>query len=159
MSKKSKEISFFTIFNTAALVFVSLLCILPLIHIAAISFSSSSAAAANSVTFWPVGFSLSSYQYVGRRAAFWVAMLTSVERIILGGAINLLLTILVAYPLSKEAREFRFRTFNSRITLNTGTAPGRTRAQILSSSPNCLMIIYQGISPPPNSMVMKKAHT
>lgn len=111
MSNKLNKISLFTIFNTTFLVLAAFLCILPLIHIAAISFSSSSAAAANSVTFWPVGFSLSSYQYVGRRAAFWIAMLTSVERIVLGGAINLLLTILVAYPLSKEAREFRFRTF------------------------------------------------
>jgi putative aldouronate transport system permease protein len=111
LSGKFKKISFFSIFNTIFLLLVSLVCIIPLIHIAAVSFSSSSAAAANRVTFWPVDLSLDSYRYVSQRTEFWLAMLLSVERIVLGGVINLLLTILVAYPLSKEVREFRFRTF------------------------------------------------
>lgn len=111
MYSKIKKISLFTILNTCFLIFAALVCIIPLIHIAAVSFSSSSAAAANKVILWPVDFSLSSYQYVAKRAAFWQSMLISVERVILGGAINLLLTILVAYPLSKEKNEFRFRSF------------------------------------------------
>ncbi|RCX13492.1 carbohydrate ABC transporter membrane protein 2 (CUT1 family) [Anaerobacterium chartisolvens] len=111
MSNKLQKISIFNILNSTFLIFAAFICLMPLIHIAAVSFSSSSAAAANSVTFWPVEFSLNSYQYVARRSAFWAAMLTSVQRIALGGAINVLLTILVAYPLSKETREFRFRTF------------------------------------------------
>lgn len=111
MYSKIKKISLFTILNTCFLIFAALVCIIPLIHIAAVSFSSSSAAAANKVTLWPVDFSLSSYQYVAKRAAFWQSMFISVERVILGGAINLLLTILVAYPLSKEKNEFRFRSF------------------------------------------------
>jgi putative aldouronate transport system permease protein len=111
MSGRIKKISLFTILNTAFLIFMALICIIPLIHIAAVSFSSSSAAAANKVVLWPVDFSLNSYQYFAKRAAFWQSMLISIERIILGGAINLLLTILVAYPLSKEKNEFRFRSF------------------------------------------------
>lgn len=38
-------------------------------------------------------------------------MLVSVERVVLGGSINLVLTILVSYPLSKETKDFRSRTF------------------------------------------------
>lgn len=111
MSRKIKKISLFTILNTCFLVFAALICIIPMIHIAAVSFSSSSAAAANKVILWPVEFSLNSYQYVAKRAAFWQSMFVSIERVVLGGAINLLLTILVAYPLSKEKNEFRFRSF------------------------------------------------
>ncbi len=109
--RKLKNASAFTIVNNCFLVLAALLCIIPLIHILAVSFSSSSAAAAGKVVFWPVEFSLNSYAYVAKRAAFWHSMLISVERIALGGVVNLVLTILCAYPLSKEKKEFRFRTF------------------------------------------------
>jgi putative aldouronate transport system permease protein len=108
-----KNISMFTILNTGFLIIAALLCIIPMIHIAAVSFSSSSAAATGLVTLWPKDFSLNSYKYVAERPAFWQSMFISIERIILGGTINLLLTILVAYPLSKEKYEFRSRSFYS----------------------------------------------
>ena len=103
----------FTILNTGFLIIAALLCIIPLIHIAAVSFSSSNAAATGLVTLWPREFSLNSYKYVAARPAFWQSMLVSTERIVLGGAINLLLAIMVAYPLSKEKHEFRSRSFYS----------------------------------------------
>jgi putative aldouronate transport system permease protein len=100
----------FTIINTTFLVSAAILCIIPLIHVAAMSFSSNASAAAGKVTLWPVDFTLNSYNYVAKRAAFWHSMLVSVERVVLGTAINLLLTIMIAYPLSKETKEFRFRS-------------------------------------------------
>ena len=111
MVYNKKKISLFTILNTCFLVLSALLCIIPLIHIAAVSLSSSTATSAGKVTLWPVEFSLNSYEYVAKRVAFWRSMFVSVERIVLGGALNLLLSILVAYPLSKENSEFRFRSF------------------------------------------------
>lgn len=100
----------FTIINTAILVSAALLCILPFIHILAISLSSNSAAAAGAVKLWPVDFSTSSYIYVANRPDFWRAFLVSIERVILGISVNMLMTILMAYPLSKEVGEFRSRT-------------------------------------------------
>lgn len=99
------------IVNTIFLTTMAVLCIIPIIHILAISFSSSSAAASGQVTFWPIDFSMNSYQYVSKRAAFWRSMLVSIERIMLGGGINMILTILIAYPLSLEKSAFRYRTF------------------------------------------------
>jgi putative aldouronate transport system permease protein len=95
--------------NTAFLILVALLCVLPLIHIIAISFSSSTAASAGYVKLWPVDFTLASYQFTAGREGFWRSMLVSMERIAIGTPLNLLLTILVAYPLSKETAFFRFR--------------------------------------------------
>jgi len=109
--KQFKHISWFTVINTFILALVAIICLVPMIHIAAVSFSSSSAAATGKVTLWPQDFSLNSYAYVAKRSAFWRSMFISVERIVLGGSINLLLTILVAYPLSKDRSEFRFRSF------------------------------------------------
>lgn len=106
-----KKNSLFLIINTIFLITVALLCIIPMIHIAAVSFSSSAKAATGQVTLWPMDFSLNSYKYVAKRPAFWRSMLISMERIVLGGGLNLLLTILVSYPLSKAKSEFRSRSF------------------------------------------------
>lgn len=110
MAKHMKKIDLFTIINTTFLVSAAILCIIPLIHVAAMSFSSNASAAAGKVTLWPVDFTLNSYNYVAKRAAFWHSMLVSVERVVLGTAINLLLTIMIAYPLSKETKEFKARS-------------------------------------------------
>lgn len=106
-----KRTGWFNAVNTIIVVCAALVCVIPMIHILAISLSSSAAAAAGKVTFWPVDFSLNSYDYVVKRPAFWRSTLVSLERIALGGPLNLLLILLSAYPLSKEKTEFRFRSF------------------------------------------------
>ncbi|AFC29381.1 binding-protein-dependent transport systems inner membrane component [Paenibacillus mucilaginosus 3016] len=97
-------------FNYAVLTVLALLCLFPLVNILAISFSSSGAVAAGKVTFWPVDWTLSSYTYMMENRQFTGSFLISLTRVALGTAVNLVLTILVAYPLSKDARTFRSRT-------------------------------------------------
>lgn len=126
--KKLNSTDLFDIINTAFLIIVSLLCLLPIIHIAAVSLSSSSSASAGLVRLLPKDFTLSSYQFVLKRVEFWRAMFISFRRIILGGLINLLLSILIAYPLSKETHSFRWRTiyawvFFITILFNGGLIP------------------------------------
>lgn len=48
--------------------------------------------------------------YTMSRTEFWQSMLVSLTRIGIGTPLNLLLTILVAYPLSKESHALRFRS-------------------------------------------------
>lgn len=107
---KSKRYEWFPFVNTIFLIVISFLCVLPLIHIIAVSFSSSAAASAGYVKLWPIDFTLASYQYTASRNEFWESMLVSLKRIGLGTPLSLLLTILVAYPLSKETKAFRFRS-------------------------------------------------
>ena len=83
----------------------------PMIHTAAISFSNKAAAAGGYVTFWPVGFNLESYRKIIDDPNFWNAFLISVQRVLLGGSINFLMTILMAYPLSRSPREFAKRHY------------------------------------------------
>ena len=103
----------FVIVNYAVMTFLSLSCLIPLIHIFAISLSSSAAATGGLVILWPVNFTLESYAYVARRAAFWQAMFISVLRVFVGVGLNMLFCIVCAYPLSKEKSQFRMRTFYS----------------------------------------------
>ena len=48
---------------------------------------------------------------VAKRAALWTAFGVSVKRVIVGVVINTVLTVLMAYPLSKSVREFPARRY------------------------------------------------
>ena len=96
MINSIKKINFFRVLNICFLILTALICIIPLIHVAAVSFSSNAAAAAGAVALWPKEFTLNSYKYVARRPALWRAMFVSVKRVLLGAGINMLLTILSA---------------------------------------------------------------
>ena len=100
----------FVILNYLIISLLALSCLIPLIHVLAVSLSSSAAATGGLVVLWPVDFTLESYAYVARRAASWRSMLISLERVIVGVGLNMLFCIVCAYPLSKERQQFRFRT-------------------------------------------------
>lgn len=100
----------FNIMNYTFLISLSFLCILPLVHIAAVSLSDGAATAAGLVTFWPIEFNINSYLYVFQKPQFLHSFTVTFQRVFLGLIINMLLTILTAYPLSKETKVFQFRT-------------------------------------------------
>lgn len=93
------------------LAILGLLCLLPLWNVLCLSFSGSSAAMAGEVSLWPVDFTLASYKYVLTNAQFWRSFFISVARVLLGVIINMGLTMLAAYPLSKSKHELRARSF------------------------------------------------
>jgi len=84
---------------------------MPMVHILAISLSSESAVRAGMVGIWPVGLTISSYQFVISDAKFYTAFFITVKRCILGVIISMVLTLLAGYPLSKSARVFHARQF------------------------------------------------
>lgn len=93
------------------LTLLALLCILPIINVVAISFSSTAAIGQMKVTFWPVDFTFKAYQFVISSNNFMLSMWISVQRVALGTVINMAMTVLIAYPLSKEVSQLRLRTF------------------------------------------------
>jgi putative aldouronate transport system permease protein len=114
--------------NYVFFILLSLLCILPLVHIFAISLSSSSAASAGLVTLWPVDFTLRSYDYIINKHEFFDSIIVSIKRLVVGTSLSLLLCMTIAYPLSKETKAFRMRTvyawiFVFTILFNGGLIP------------------------------------
>jgi putative aldouronate transport system permease protein len=99
----------FDVANYLFLMIFAALCVMPIIHIAAMSLSAGSAVAAGFVGLWPVRFTTRAYQVVLRDNAFYTALMITVRRTVFGTAINMALTILTAYPLSKSGREFKLR--------------------------------------------------
>ncbi len=101
----------FIIINYVFLTLTAAVCIFPMLHILAISFSSNAAVNSGSVTIWPVGFQLSTYEFVISSSTFYTAFGISVKRVVLGIVISMILTILAAYPLSLSKRKFKARGF------------------------------------------------
>ena len=90
-------------------ILLTLSCLLPLMNMVAISFSGSEAVSANAVGLLPKDANLNSYKKLLDDAQFWHSFLISVERVILGLLINMLLTVTMAYPLSKSKLRFPAR--------------------------------------------------
>lgn len=101
----------FIVFNYIFCIVIALLCVLPLLHIFAISLSSESAVNAGRITIFPIDFTLASYRYVLSEPVFFTAMGISFKRVILGVFISMIMTVLAAYPLSKSRRQFGARQF------------------------------------------------
>ncbi|MBM7599629.1 putative aldouronate transport system permease protein [Virgibacillus halotolerans] len=96
---------------------LGLICLLPLWNIVAISFSSGSAVAANIVGLTPINFSTKAYEMIMEDAQFWRSFFISVQRVVLALALNLILIVLMAYPLSKTKREFKSRNIYMNIII------------------------------------------
>lgn len=111
VEERSVASKMFDIINHVFLAILSITCVLPIIHILMISLSSTSAVSSGFVTFWPVEFTLSSYIYVIKRLEFWTAFQVTIERVIIGGAVNISLVLLTAYPLSRDENSLKFRKF------------------------------------------------
>lgn len=100
---EKKKISVFDVGLAILLGIICVTCVLPFVHLLAVSFSSSSAVAAGKVGFLPVEFTTASYEYVITGGRFLHAMAISIERVILGTLLNLALMVITAYPLSKDS--------------------------------------------------------
>ncbi|MED5020851.1 carbohydrate ABC transporter permease [Paenibacillus chibensis] len=100
----------FVVFNTLVLTLITLLGIIPFIHLLSISLSSNTAATAGEVSLWPVGFNFDAYKYLGEKVEFFRSLGVSVERVVLGTAVNMFLVFITAFPLAKSREQFKFRT-------------------------------------------------
>lgn len=92
-------------------------CLLPLVNMVAISFSSSNAVASNQVGLWPVEFTATTYQKLLNDSQFWASFWISVQRVVLGTLINMFFVISMAYPLSKNKLRFPAREIYIKIVI------------------------------------------
>ena len=101
----------FSAFNYIILTVFALICVLPFVHIFALSLSSNLMASSGSVLFWPKEFTLEAYKFLANKKEFFNALMISFQRVFLGASFSVILTILCAYPLSKEDRDFNSRKY------------------------------------------------
>jgi len=113
---------------TALLLLVGVTALLPLVNTLAISLSDKAAVSGGMVGLVPVGFNLDAYGFILRDDKFWQAFGVSVLRVLLGGALNFVLAVLTAFPLSRSVQRFPARNvfmwlFVFGMILNVGIVP------------------------------------
>lgn len=111
--KVSPARKLFCVLNGILITGIMLICLVPILNVLAQSFSSSHAIVSNQVKLLPVEFTTSAYSYVMKNAEFWQAVWVSFQRVIIGVPLNMILTVLAAYPLSKSSRVFPARKYYS----------------------------------------------
>lgn len=87
-------------FIVAVCLLVIILCVLPIINIAARSLSSGDALIKNEVLLWPVDFSFEAYGIVFQSQRYVDSLIFTAWLTVAGVILSLLLTILCAYPLT-----------------------------------------------------------
>lgn len=87
---------------TCLLVIMGVIALVPLLTVIARSFSSKAAADMNIINLWPVGFTLDSWKYILSDAGLWRAFFITLSTTIIGTVLALVVTSMMAYPLSKE---------------------------------------------------------
>jgi putative aldouronate transport system permease protein len=138
--------------NYTILLFLAAICVFPFIHTVAISLSGSLPVMAGDVGLWPLDFTLDSFKKLLFQKNFSLAIMTTIKRIVLGVMTNFIMTILVAYPLSKENKAFKFRTlyvwfFIVTMLVNGGVIPWYLTIRGLGLIDNIWALILPGAVP------------
>lgn len=89
-------------FNYGLLALCAYLTLFPFVNIFAVSMSSTRAITAGEVFMWPIEFNLATYSNLLRDGQMLVAMKNTIIITVVGTALNMLFTIMAAYPLSKS---------------------------------------------------------
>ncbi|SFL11714.1 putative aldouronate transport system permease protein [Paenibacillus sp. 1_12] len=98
-------------FNYIVMFLIGMSCVLPLVHIWALSLSDKHALASGMISFWPVNLDFSGYSTLFTETPILKAFRNSLIITVVGTVLNMLFTVLAAYPLSK--RYFIGRKFYS----------------------------------------------
>jgi putative aldouronate transport system permease protein len=108
----AKSDKIFHCINNCLIALMMLIVIIPMLNVLASSFSSASAVNSGKVYLWPVEFCLDGYEKVFTYPNVWRSYGNTFFYTIVGTAINISMTLLAAYPLSRKSLPLRgFFTF------------------------------------------------
>ncbi len=99
---QGKGYRIFSVFNILLMILICLMIIFPLYYMLIVSISDGAAVMSGQVNFLPVGFSLRAYRAAFKDANFIKSYWNTVVITACGTTVNLLMTTLFAYPLSRS---------------------------------------------------------
>lgn len=102
MKKRKKKISLFDLVNGFLVLLITLLITYPLYYCIIASFSNPTEVAMGRVVFWVKDFTADAYKYIIDNEELWRGYLNSILYTVFGTLYNLILTIPLAYALSKR---------------------------------------------------------
>ncbi|KRF06808.1 ABC transporter permease [Paenibacillus sp. Soil766] len=101
MARRSLGVKGFDVINIGLLGFIAILMVFPFIYIIALSFSDEKTIAEGGLILFPKGWSLEAYRYIFSTDTLMRGLYNSILITIGGTIVNLAMTSLMAYPLSK----------------------------------------------------------
>ena len=99
---KHKKISIFTVLNYFLFLIIGIIMVYPFWYVVMYSLSDPSQSSLSSLYLWPQGFTLESYKYALSKEILFTGFFNSVFLTVVGTLVNVVLTVLLAYPLSRE---------------------------------------------------------
>lgn len=100
--RESRVDAIFLAINNVFLILIFLAVLYPLIYVISASFSDPNAVAAGKVWLWPVKFTPKAYVRIFEFARIWSGYANSIFYATVGTFVNVAMTILAAYPLSRK---------------------------------------------------------
>lgn len=133
----------------------------PVIFIISSSFSSAKAIAAGRVILWPVDFSLAGYEFVLQYQDIYTGYRNTTVYTVAATAVNLIMTILCAYPLSKrnfQGRSKYMMLFFITMFFGAGMIPNYlVKSQYYGLVNNPLVMIIPGAIGTHNMIILRTA--
>lgn len=144
------------------LLVLTLSCLMPLLNLVAVSLSDNAAASANLVGIFPVNFTVSAYTKIMNETQFWRSFAISVLRVVLGLSVNMVLLVLLAYPLSKSPKVFKRQKLYMNLVLfamlfNGGLIPTYMVVNQLHLVNTIWALILPGAVPVGNAILLMNA--
>jgi len=157
--KKKKSIWTLSQIILVAIIFLAVLtCVLPFLNVIAISLSSKSAILRGDVSFWPVEFETKAYEILFADKSMVNCLFYTVKLTVIYTAIAMVMTILMAYPLTKK--RLRGRQFFSFLALFTmyfsgGIIPVYLNVKDFGLLDSMWSLIIPGVLSTYNMIIMK----
>jgi len=79
----------------------------PFLYVFSMSISEPSAVVSGKIKVLPVGFSLDAYKMILKNQDIWIKLGNTIWIVVVGTLLNIVTTVLVAYPLSRDEMPFR----------------------------------------------------
>ena len=99
-----RKIGLFDIINTAIMLGILIIMLYPMLNVLSVSFSGVTKLG---LGLLPQSFTMKNYQIVFNNKALWIGFSNTLVRVGLGVFSTLIITLLMAYPLSKKALPFK----------------------------------------------------
>ncbi|GIN57037.1 carbohydrate ABC transporter permease [Lederbergia ruris] len=156
--KESMQYKVFRVFNVTILVLIVALTFYPFINIVAQSFSSESYINSGKVNLWPKGFNVDTYKIIVKDSMFWINYKNTVVYTVVGTCIQMIMTTMFAYALSKKrllGREFftMFAVFT--MFFGGGLIPNYVLVKSLGMGNTMWAIVVPGAISVFNMLIMK----
>lgn len=145
--RKQKNFSLFDIFNVLFLLFVAFITLYPMYYIFIVSISKGQYIAQGAVTFLPKGINFDAYKMVFNHQDIWRSYLNTIIYTVVGTAINVVMSAMCAYPLSRPDFYGR-KVFTFMITLTMFISGGMIPMYLVINKLKMINTIWAIVLPP-----------